>query len=237
MPREGERKEDLVSKLIYYITDTLSDTYEINFQFASREREWRLIEQQSNVCVYNKSKTSERQAIALFSNLPMILYPPNRLVLRAPLELSEPVSLETLTQQGLLVGIVKGRHYSTEIDQLIAANHQGLYLGAGNNKAERLHRMLSQGKLDGIVEYSSVFNSRKRAFGDKSNYYIYQLAEAQEPTKGYLACSRSSVGEKFIADFEQRMMTSHYQEFAISKFKEVDGLIESQFIIEQLGYK
>jgi hypothetical protein len=46
MPEKGDEKADLVSKLVYYVTDALANNYQISFQQAIREREWRLVAKQ-----------------------------------------------------------------------------------------------------------------------------------------------------------------------------------------------
>lgn len=237
LPEEGKRKADLVSKLVYYVTDSLSHNYQISFQQASREREWRLIEKQNNVCVYNKTRTPEREKIAVFSTLPLIVYAPNRLILNRALTLPQPVSFQHILSLGLTIGAVKGRNYGEQLDELIARNGERLYLGAGSNKAERLEMMLKQGKLDGIIEYSSVFKSRQPDARIDQDYFIYALEEAQKVVKGFLACANSTVGKQFVYDFEQVMLSEDYRSFAVNLINSVQHQIESAYIIEQLGYQ
>ncbi|MDE3274371.1 hypothetical protein [Pseudoalteromonas sp. G4] len=237
MPEQGNRKVDLVSSLVYYVTDTLQNEYQISFQQASREREWRLVTKQNNVCLYNKTRTPEREKIAVFSSLPLIVYAPNRLILNRNLDLPQPLSLTEIISLGLNIGVVKGRNYGEQLDLLIAKHSEHLYVGAGSYKAERLEVMLKQGKLDGIIEYSSVFKSRQPEAVINKDYYVYALKEAQQAVKGFLACSDSNVGKQFIDDFEQVMLSEDYRTFAISKFNEAQNYIESAYIIEQLGYK
>lgn len=237
LPEKGSRKADLVSQLVYYVSDKLEDKYSISFQQTSREREWRLIEKQSNTCVYNKAHTPERAKIAIFASQPLIVYAPNRLILNRNIGEDSLVSLIYVLSLGLNIGIVKGRNYGDELDRLIAQNSDVLYLGAGSHKAQRLEIMLEQGKLDGIIEYSSVFKSRQPQARIGQDYFIYALAEAQQTVKGFLACAKSEVGKQFVVDFEQVMMGADYRTFAIAKFNEARKQIEADYIIEQLGYK
>lgn len=237
MPDQGKRKTDLVSNLVYYVIDALESDYKVSFQQASREREWRLITKQNNVCVYNKTRTLEREKVAIFSTLPLIVYAPNRLILNKPLSVPQPVSFQHILSLGLTIGVVKGRNYGEQLDSVIAENADRLYLGAGSNKAERLEVMLKQGKLDGIVEYSSVFRSRQTDARIGQGFFIYALKEAQEVVRGFLACANSEVGKQFIGDFEQVMQSENYRAFVIARLNEASNYIESAYIIEQLGYK
>lgn len=237
LPEEGTRKADLVSQLVYYVTDELKNDYRVTFQQTSREREWRLIEKQSNICVYNKTHTPTRAKLAVFARQPLIVYAPNRLILNRDIGTAPSLSLTTALSLGLNIGVVKGRNYGKKLDELITQNSELLYVGAGSYKAERLEVMLKQGKLDGIIEYSSVFKSRQPDANIGKDYFIYALTEAQHAVKGYLACAKSDVGEKFVADFENVMNSAGYRAFAITKLHEASGLIEADFIIEQLGYK
>lgn len=237
MPEKGDEKADLVSKLVYYVTDALANNYQISFQQASREREWRLVEKQENICLYNKTRTPEREKIATFSTLPLIVYAPNRLILKRDLNIKQPVSIQHILSLGLNIGVVKGRNYGEQLDALISQRTEYFYVGAGSNKAERLEVMLKQGKLDGIVEYSSVFKSRQPDARIGEEYFIYSLKEAQKAVKGFLACANTPIGNQFVHDFEQIMLREDYRTFAVNLLNEVQDQIESAYIIEQLGYK
>lgn len=239
LPDGQKRKSDLVSQLVYYITDTLAVDYLISFQQVSREREWRLIEQQQNICVYNKSKTPAREKIASFANLPLIYYAPNRLITTRPLTQqneAELISIKEVTSAGLMIGAIKGRHYSRELNEYIELDSDKFYLGAGSYKAERLHKMFVQGKLDGIIEYSSVFKTRQNISNSKIKAYTYALHEAQNAVQGFIACSQSELTQQFLTAIERVMLSKAYRVFAKKKISEASDYIESDFIIEQLGY-
>lgn len=89
----------------------------------------------------------EREKVAIFSTLPLIVYATNRLILNKPLSVPQPVSFQHILSLGLTIGVVKGRNYGEQLDSVIAENTDRLYLGAGSNKAERLEVMLKQGQI------------------------------------------------------------------------------------------
>ncbi len=179
----------------------------------------------------------EREKVAIFSTLSLIVYAPKRLILNKPLSVLQPVSFQHILSLGLTIGVVKGRNYGEQLDSVIAENTDRLYLGAGSNKAERFEVMLKQGKLDGIVEYSSAFRSRQTDAQIGHEFFIYALKEAHEVVRGFLACTNSEVGKQFIGDFEQVMQSDDYRAFVIAGLNEASNYIESAYIIEQLGYK
>jgi uncharacterized protein (TIGR02285 family) len=157
--------------------------------------------------------------------------------LKRDLNLKQPVSIQHILSLGLNIGVVKGRNYGGQLDALISQHTEYFYVGAGSNKAERLEVMLKQGKLDGIVEYSSVFKSRQPDARIGEEYFIYSLKEAQKAVKGFLACANTPIGKQFVHDFEQIMLREDYRTFAVNLLNEVQDQIESAYIIEQLGYK
>lgn len=232
-----QRKSDLVSGFVYYITDTLNDRYIFDYQLASREREWRLIEQQKNVCLYNKVRSPSREAIALYSKAPLIVYAPNRLIVTAPLPWDNDISLANLLEdRPMQIGVINGRTYSEQIDKLIEKDSRYFYKGAGSKKAERLHYMLLQNKIDGIIEYSSVFRSRQQDDNDNTEIFVYPLREARLPVKGFFACSRSDIGQQLLDDIDQLMKTSDYRSMAIAGIHAEAHLIEAEYTINALGY-
>ena len=152
--------------------------------------------------------------------------------------MSTDVSLkQLLADNRLTIGVVKGRQYGSEIDRLIESQAAGLYVGAGANKAERLHRMFTQGKLDAIIEYSAVVTSRKIASGDISEYFVYPLKEAQQTASGYIDCSKSALGKRVKSDFEDIMNSAAYQSYGIKEILTEQAIVEPGYMIEKIGYK
>ena len=238
IPEGGIQKADLVSGFMYQITESLSDKYDFNYELASREREWRLLEQNSNLCLYNKQKSPERVNLAYYAASPLIIYPPNRLIVTKPLPWTSEISLSQLLEdRPMRIGVINGRRYSEQIDRLIRNGSRHFYQGAGSQKAERLHTMLLQGKLDGIIEYASVFKSRQLVDKNTTPVFTYALVEAKTPVEGYIACSKSALGKQVILDIQNVMATPSYQGYVINALQNTPALPEADYIIEMLGYQ
>lgn len=195
---------DLATRILFEIEKQSAGKLNLNVIPASRTREWRQLQSHDNVCLYNKVKTPEREKIATFSRFPLVAYPANRLVLKRTQSVDSNKPLDdAVMQQKLKIGITKGRAYGDYIDGYIAAHQERFVLGEGQTSAMRLRKMLLQGRIDGMIEYSAVFINE---FGESvvNEKLAFIEVENQAPTIfGYIACSSSSLGQQAIAEIER----------------------------------
>jgi len=208
------KPNDLAFVIFDQVITELYDTYSFKFAVASAEREWILLNQSDNVCVYNKMKTDERLNMAYFSDIAVISFPPNRLISRHALEDSDLVSLRDLVNTpDLLVGVVDGRKYGLLVDEIIKTKPNNFYIGKGNDKASRLRTMLIQGKLDVILEFAMTFESILPDEVPMDAYHVYKVEElANDYVDGFIACSKSEIGKRLIAEINRIMHSDTYRQ-------------------------
>ncbi|TCI05537.1 transporter substrate-binding domain-containing protein [Corallincola luteus] len=101
------------------------------------------------------------------------------------------------------LGVVSGRAYGAEIDAIIKQPEMRykLYVRGANDMAEGLLDMLSQGRVDYVLEYPEVVD-----------HYVAEhelvlssvsLKESNEMTTGHLACAKTAQGQRAIEQFNQ----------------------------------
>ncbi|KZN54730.1 ABC transporter substrate-binding protein [Pseudoalteromonas luteoviolacea] len=215
-PSFGESPGDLATQLLLIIARSLKGEMAIDFVPASRLREWRELEHHDNICLYNKVKTPEREAKALFVTLPLMAFPSNRLILRNKKFVSAEVTLEKALSLGLRIGVTKGRSYGLEIDDFIKTNADRLFIGEGNDSAFRLRKMLVQGRLDGVIEYSSVFVNDYPSEDVLKDISFHAIGDTHATIFGYIACSDSKLGRQAVDLFERALQKPLIQDQVIS---------------------
>lgn len=214
-PSFGESPGDLATQLLLIITRNLDKEMSIEFVPASREREWRELKHHQNICLYNKVKTPEREAMAVFVSFPLMAFPSNRLILRNKKFVSIEISLKKALAMGLRIGVTKGRSYGLEIDDFIKANADRMFIGEGNDSAFRLRQMLVQGRLDGIIEYSSVFVTDFPSEEVLQDISFHAIGDTQATIFGYIACSDSRIGRAAVDLFERTLQKRKIQDLII----------------------
>ena len=190
---------DMSFQLLLQLTDPLvaNKTIEIEFIPASRLREWRELTNQPNACLYNKVKTPEREHFGIFSDYPITAFPPNRLAVHSHLSLPDQLSLsQAIDDFGLTIGAIEGRAYGKYVDQFLLANHDRIVWISGKDSAKRLRQMLIRKKVDAIIEFTATFSTENEA--DLAALTFHKLDEASQSIFGYIACARSTTGQKAI---------------------------------------
>lgn len=234
-PSLGEEPTDLATMLLLNVQRELQGRVSLEFIPASRLREWRELETYPNICLYNKVKTAEREAIALFVEYPLMAFPANRLILRGYPNLPKKLSLKDIVvSKGLRVGVTKGRSYGKEVDDFIATYRNNLIVGEGANSAYRLREMLIQGKLDGIIEYTSVFIEHHKQQVQREGVTYHQIESADLTIFGYIACANSEQGRKAVSLFELALENSALQQMIIDAHKGLFFKQEMVFIEQGL---
>ncbi len=232
----GETPDFLAGKLLLEVQNYLAGKVEFEMQLASRSREWRLLAQRDDICLYNKTKTSERQILAYYSQLPLVIYPPNRLIVRKRSgDFDERMELATAVDKyGLVIGVVSGRSYGSGLDKEIMRLGDKLFINGGEFNAERLHKILQQNRLDGVIEYSRVFTSRLKSQQEVDQYHFIQLDDAADFSYGYIACSRSEVGKQVIQLINEALASNTMKEHSLVQHQLTFPVDEYEYIKKEL---
>ncbi len=226
---------DMESLLVKKLSDQLQGEFSVEFQVASRSREWRLLEKRENICLYNKTKNAQREQLAYFSRLPIAVFPPNRLIMNKPLDFPGELDLEGLVhQQGLQIGVVDGRSYGGKMDAEIARLKKYLYVLGGEHNAVRLQHMMEENRLDGIIEFSAAFANHLPKDKDITDYFIYPLKDSGDYVLGYIACARSELGNHVIELIDKKMATPEFQADIRASHLEIFPANEKPFLQTKL---
>lgn len=231
---------DLITGLMVHIGEGLPSQFELNLIEGSRKREWRQLTDSDNVCLYNKVKTQKREAIAQFSKYPIATFPANRLTIlkskKSEIHSSEPLK-EAIIDRQLKIGITIGRAYGEYIDDFIKANNALFIKGEGQTSADRQRKMLMKGRLDGVIEYSTVFINQFSAEKVRQELEFLEIENTQASIFGYIACSKSKLGLSIINEINEIMSQENIQQHIIDSHKKAFFNPQEQRIIAKEFHK
>ncbi|MBD1582177.1 ABC transporter substrate-binding protein [Pseudoalteromonas sp. S16_S37] len=234
-PAKTNEPTDAAMVILMKVQKALDGKLIFNHIPASRIREWRELDSHPTTCLYNKAKTLTREKQALYSKYPFTAFPANRLIVNSPLDLPQSLSIDDLiTKHGLQLGVAKGRSYGEEIDRMLAAYKDRVFVNEGANSAARLRKMLLQGKLDAIIEYAPVFNYDHPHESRKQGITFHKISGAPVATFGYFVCANSEFGKQAITFFNQAMEDTQLQQDIIEFHKDLFFEQESIFIRQSL---
>lgn len=236
---EGQEGPDfLAGKLLIELQTYLEGKVEFELKLASRSREWRLLEQRDDICLYNKTKTPERQVHALYSNLPLVVYPPNRLIVRRTVgDFTDRIEMsQAVEKYGLVLGVVSGRSYGAQVDREITRLSNKLYFNGGEFNASRLQKILLNNRIDGVIEYTNVFLERLDDPRKMADFKVLKLDEAEAFSLGFIACSRSKQGEQVIALINRALESNLMKERILLEHQKTFPGVEYQFIKQELEF-
>lgn len=219
---------------LQFLNAQLHKQYTFSFIPASLLREWRELETQQNVCLYNKVKTPEREEYAYFSRLPMTAFPPHRLVTHPSYNLPMLLTLEqAMNDYGLLIGVIEGRSYGKQIDAFLITHKEQLIWFSGKDSSMRLRDMLRKRKIDAVIEYTATFIDENTK--DENNFSFHHLQEAQESVLGFIACAKSPIGQNAIEAYNLLLSQPQNQQHIIDEHNNASFGHEAQFITSELA--
>ena len=208
VPQDGGNPENEATTFLLAAAAELGDEISLHFIPASRLREWQQLRKMNNVCLYNKLKTPEREAHAVFSQYPLMAFPSNKLVVFNKPTIPDAITLlQAIYYYDLTIGGTKGRSYSEEIDKFVRLNDEHFFILDGATNAPRLGQMLFQNKIDAVLEYQTVFSNRYKRFPGLSSIRYISLKPEKAAVFGYIACSPTEVGKQAIALFNKALKT------------------------------
>jgi len=187
--------------------------YQISLEYSPLSRMNKLLDTRDNICVINRVKTSHREKFATFS-LPVNLYLGLRLYyIENETSDTQKIPKTLLNNKGQLTSLKqlfklrplqklalgKGRSYGETLDEEIRnLNPQNLYIRAGENRSTAMINMLSQGRINFLIESPIVMNNLNNILKKSITFKSIAIAKTPRFFIGYLACDKGS--QTFIDD-------------------------------------
>ena len=225
---------DLASAIFAHIIQQSDQQFTFTYVQANQQREWQLIEDNPNYCLYNKLPTPQRRATAQFSQKPILSFPPNRLISHRPIGEGAPLDLNTVMAAKALIGVVGGRKYGTPLDRLIQHRPERFYIMEGSRKEPRLYDMLKQKKLDAIFEFTLSLASYHSVDALQS-MHIYPIKELDQYLDGYIVCSNSDTGQRAISLFDAIMASPEYRRHTMTLLEDNIPANELGALVKRIG--
>ncbi|NKF49791.1 hypothetical protein G3R49_04295 [Shewanella sp. WXL01] len=195
---------------------------------VSLNRGWLELSKRENACMFNKLKTPEREKVAYYSQYPITLYPPLRLiVLKQQRHLfPEVIDLDTLKDWQLgLIGVSASRAYGKVIDEKIALSDMPFFKREGGDSSRKLIDMLVKGRVNAVIEYSDFAASYVEDNDLPQQVSSIAIKQVNQASAGYFVCSKTEYGLKLIKQVDAAMSRKAFQQefFDIHKrFASVD---------------
>ncbi len=185
----------LIARLPHYEHDVVPMT------FARREAE---IRQGTDLCTPGIFRTPAREPFMEFS-APALLHLDNRVVFRSDRSPrfadGGAVDLEKVLQSKDLVGgVATGRSYAPNIDALIIRYSGYSNLISRPWKSEQFFQMLLAGEVDYIILFPHEANFLAQRFSAQQQVGIRPIAGAPPSIATTVACTRTPLGARIIAD-------------------------------------
>lgn len=237
LPQNGQLPTDMVSSIFMTLYKKIPQPLPFRFIQASRKREWRELEDNNNVCLTNKIKTENREAIAHFAEYPITVFPPNRIVIRHSQNKNIPSKLslsEAIEVYRLRIGITEGRSYGDRLDKEIKRLKQSLVVVAGETAEQRLRLMLQNNRIDALIEYSAVILADTNIVDIVDSLTVHSIEEAPNYVYGYIACSKSTLGKKFITQINAAIKKQKNNDYIIAEHAKIFSRQEIPFIASAL---
>lgn len=211
-------------------TDTINlvmkaiKNYQLNHQFATIPRINVLLKTSDNICAANRLKTKERALNNIFS-LPINIYPGLRLYYidkysTVPENLinqnGELTSLPELFEKrpDKVIGVSKGRSFGGYLDEQISLiPRENINHRAGGGRYEALMQMLLKKRIDYLIDFPTEVKKKVdvAVLNDEvfSSSDIHSIAIANSPEYifGRISCTKTAVGEAFIAEINEILLT------------------------------
>lgn len=151
-------------------------------------------------CRGNLRQSAERDAKYYRTTTPQVIFPSLHLYSNVPIA-KNPVSLDDLSQQALVLPLQYKRDYGIDVSVLrnSALKIVDLYSYA---KASNAIALFDRGRADLLIEYPSVYQALSTR-ADDNKAYVYPIEETEAYSPGFIYCSKSAAGEKMIAELDR----------------------------------
>lgn len=212
---EGNPTRNINGQTMELLTPHLGN-YELVPRITNAARTLAILEQNEDVCTGKSVYTEERAAYSHYSDLPQVVFPPLRLYMLASHPLASEVQqllAETSEKRlplhdilsldkNLTLGLMRGRSYTPELDKAIDNDQfsNQLWIRSVADQSAGLFTMLLSGRVDFTIHTSVASQRFIDEAGVDDEMVVIPLVEAGEHLSGYMMCSKSETGKRFIAD-------------------------------------
>jgi uncharacterized protein (TIGR02285 family) len=228
----ADDKSDLVNYISPNLTSIGTDTtrmllnhlsgFELSIEHAQIPRINKLLIRHPNICTANRVKNEQRLQENIFS-LPLNIYSGLRLYYISDKKIEDKMnqfSSVLFNDKGQLIslallfkvfpkqmlGISKGRSYGGVIDQqLLNVEQKNLISRAGQKRYSAMASMLFKNRFDFLIDFPVEVKKRLDASKQKISLKSLEIAGSPEHIIGYVACSKSELGQRFIAQVNQTL--------------------------------
>lgn len=202
----------------------------IDYQQMSMSRSWTELVRLDNACVMNKVITADRLELAQYSQYPLSVFPPVRLItLTSKVSLfSSPFSFQQLeANPKLRLGVVKSRSYGGELNEAIKKYSTQIFTRGGVDSSDKLVDMLLVGRVDGILEYTLSVEDYLQDEGRGDKVIALPIENISDLMLGYIACSKTAEGLAIINAINSSYAVSGFSEKFINLHLEHFGQVEA----------
>ena len=214
---------------------------QITSLILSNKRSEELLKEPGDYCAMSKIKNPERAEYLQFADVATSIYPPLQLISFNALG-SGPVDLAALLKRKstLKIGVVNGRTYGKDIDQLINAYPQQFFRKNSNDSAKNLTLMLQKGRLDAIIEFAAIARNTLLHAGGNSRPLQTLPIKGQPVIRGYIGCHKGTSGFELIKRMNEKMQDPdyradvfgfHQQYFSPADFKLIEADLRAELKI------
>ena len=110
------------------------------------------------------------------------------------------------------VGVVKGRSYGPEIDQMLKAMEDRLHFQQGQSEVASLLGKLVAGQVDFVIEYPQLAMSYVNRQSPETQLSMVPIDGVKPYITGRIACTRSEQGKALILSINQALRTLGHDE-------------------------
>lgn len=218
------------------------DRLQVSVEHVSLQRSLELV-QKSGYCVFSKRKTSEREAVLIFSQKPLSVSPSQRFIQLQPTSLTHPlpseINLRYLLQSTpkMKIGIAAGRTYGTSVDSLIKEFPQQFYGVSGEDVPLKLWQMLQRGRVDAVIDYKArieLLQMQHSAATPAKPISVIPLTDQPMLVEGFVACNKLPHGVAVMALIDHLMAEPSFQQHLVESFRQYFSAAEWQEVQSEL---
>lgn len=199
------------------------DNTQFHFQVAQLPRIEKLLNSKGNYCASERIKTDERVKNNLYS-LPVHIYPSLKLYYLAKLHplpshlINKDKSLTSLndlfkSKPRQALTIVKKRSYGAFLDkQIRSLSPKNLIERAGSNQYQAIPKMLLKGRIDFALLFPTAYLKELNRESNRNKSYSISISGDMPHITGYVACSRTPLGQRVITQINSILLSLYKQE-------------------------
>lgn len=232
---DGQTRESLNANVLNALQKNSQGQIKFQPLIMPQSRAWKYIEQ-NDACIFNQIKTPQREQIATYTNFPLTLYPPIRLIVkdndnRWPSQF-DPVNFNLPSI--LQVGVVSGHSFGTVLDAAITAHPESFFSRSGTESSFRLIDMLMAGRIDGVLNYTLAVNIYVKQTKNNFKFKSLPIKGLESGTEGFMVCSPSEAGKAMAARINTIYASPAMQADYLQIHHDMYGNTEDEWLVTEL---